>query len=197
MKPKIILVGGGGHCVSCIDVIEQDGKFQIAGIVDANNSRDPVLGYPVLGGDDDLPILRKTYKYAFVTIGQIKTPMTRMKLYEDLTLLGFNLPSIISPRAYVSKYSVIGDGSIIMHDALINAQVEIGYNCIVNTKALIEHDSKIGSHCHISTGAIINGGVTVGHGTFVGSNAVVQESVQINENFFVRSGSLFSGSGDE
>ena len=197
MKPQIILVGGGGHCVSCIDVIEQDGKFEIAGIVDANNSRDQVLGYPVLGGDDDLPILQKTYEYALVTIGQIKTPMTRMKLFERLTLLGFNLPSIISPRAYVSRYSVIGDGSIIMHDALINAQAEIGNNCIINTKALIEHDSKIGSHCHISTGAIINGGVTVGCGAFVGSNAVVRESSQINESFFVRSGSLFSGAGDE
>jgi sugar O-acyltransferase (sialic acid O-acetyltransferase NeuD family) len=197
MKPQIILVGGGGHCISCIDVIEQDGKFEIAGIVDANNSRDQVLGYPVLGGDDDLPILRKIYEYALVTIGQIKTPMTRMKLYEQLTLLGFNLPSIISPRAYVSKYSVIGDGSIIMHDALINAQAEIGINCIINTKALIEHDSKIGSHCHISTGAIINGGVVVGNGAFVGSNAIVRESAQINENFFVRSGSLFSGTSDE
>lgn len=197
MKPKIILVGGGGHCVSCIDVIEQDGKFEIAGIVDANNSCDQVLGYPVLGGDDDLSILRKTYEHTLVTIGQIKTPMTRMRLYEQLRLLGFNLPSIISPRAYVSKHSVIGDGSIIMHDAFINAQAEIGNNCIINTKALIEHNSRIGSHCHISTGAIINGGVTVGHGVFVGSNAVVRESVQINENFFVRSGSLFSGASDE
>jgi sugar O-acyltransferase (sialic acid O-acetyltransferase NeuD family) len=197
MKPQIILVGGGGHCVSCIDVIEQDGKFQIAGIVDVKKGGDQVLGYPVLGGDDDLPSLRKTYEYALVTIGQIKTPITRMKLYQRLTLLGFNLPSIISPRAYVSKHAVIRDGSIIMHDVLINAQAEIGNNCIINTKALIEHDSKIGSHCHISTGAIINGGVTVGHGTFVGSNAVVRESVQINENFFVRSGSLFSGVDDE
>lgn len=197
MKPNIILVGGGGHCISCIDVIEQEDKFQIAGIVDANKIGDQVLGYPVLGGDDDLPFLRKTYEYALVTIGQIRTPITRMKLYEQLTLLGFNLPSIISPRAYISRRSVIGDGSIIMHDALINAQAKIGSNCIINTKALIEHDSKIGSHCHISTGAIINGGVTVGHGTFVGSNAVVRESVQINENFFVRSGSLFSGAGDE
>jgi sugar O-acyltransferase (sialic acid O-acetyltransferase NeuD family) len=197
MKPQIILVGGGGHCVSCIDIIEQDGKFEIAGIVDANNSRNQVLGYPVLGCDNDLPILRKSYQHALVTIGQIKSPVTRIKLYEQLTLLGFNLPIIISPRAYVSKHSVIGDGSIIMHDALINAQAEIGNNCIINTKALIEHDSTIGSHCHISTGAIINGGVTVGHGVFVGSNAVVRQSVQINEYFFVRSCSLFAGAGDE
>ena len=197
MKPKIILVGGGGHCISCIDVIEQEGKFQIAGIVDAIKSGDQLLGYPVLGCDDDLYSLRKNYEYALITIGQIKTPITRMKLYEQLVLLGFILPIIISPRAYISKHAVIREGSIIMHDALINAQAEIGNNCIINTKALIEHDSKIGNHCHISTGAIINGGVTVGHGTFVGSNAVVRESALINENFFVRSGSLFFGASDE
>ena len=34
MKEKIILIGGGGHCRACIDVIEQEGRFTIAGIVD-------------------------------------------------------------------------------------------------------------------------------------------------------------------
>lgn len=34
MKPGLILVGGGGHCHSVIDVIEEAGEFRIAGIVD-------------------------------------------------------------------------------------------------------------------------------------------------------------------
>ena len=197
MRPKIILVGGGGHCISCIDVIEQEGKFEIAGIVDEMKIGNQVLEYPILGGDNDLPTLRKTYKYALITIGQINTPKTRMMLFERLLRLDYILPIIISPRAYVSKYALILGGSIVMHDALINAQAEIGNNCIINSKALIEHNAKIGSHCHISTGAMINGDVIVGYGTFVGSNAVVKESVQINNNFFVRSGSLYSGGGDE
>ena len=33
-KPNIILVGGGGHCASVIDVIEQQGKYTIKGIID-------------------------------------------------------------------------------------------------------------------------------------------------------------------
>ena len=33
-KPEIILVGGGGHCKSCIDVIEAEGRFIIKGIID-------------------------------------------------------------------------------------------------------------------------------------------------------------------
>ncbi len=31
---EIILVGGGGHCKSVIDVIEQEAKYKIAGIID-------------------------------------------------------------------------------------------------------------------------------------------------------------------
>jgi len=31
---EIILIGGGGHCRSVIDVIEQEGRFKIVGIVD-------------------------------------------------------------------------------------------------------------------------------------------------------------------
>lgn len=197
MKPKIILVGGGGHCTSCIDVIEQENKFQIAGVVDTQKYGEHLLGYPVLGDDKDLAGLRKSYEYALVTVGQIQTSAIRIKLYQQLSLLGFSLPTIISPRAYVSKHAVILDGSIIMHDALINAHASVGSNCIINTKALIEHDSKIGSHCHISTGAIVNGGVVVGNGVFIGSNAVVKHSVQISDNFFIRAADLFSGDENE
>jgi len=31
---KIILIGAGGHCKSVIDVIEQEARFEIAGIID-------------------------------------------------------------------------------------------------------------------------------------------------------------------
>ena len=33
-KNNLILIGGGGHCKSCIDVIEQENKFNITGILD-------------------------------------------------------------------------------------------------------------------------------------------------------------------
>ena len=36
LKPDIILIGGGGHCVSVIDVIENENKFKIKGILDSN-----------------------------------------------------------------------------------------------------------------------------------------------------------------
>lgn len=192
MKSKIILVGGGGHCVSCIDVIEQQDRFQIAGVIDPDKTKDQVLGYPILGDDTLLPVLKDRYDYALVTIGQIKSSENRVKIYNKLVSLGFDLPVIISPRAYVSRHAIVKPGTIIMHHAFLNAGVEVGCNSIINSKALIEHDSQIGNHCHISTGAIVNGGVVIGQGSFLGSNSVIKENVKIGDGVFLRSCRLFS-----
>ena len=188
---NIILIGGGGHCKSVIDVIEQEGRFEIAGIVDkpallGSN----VLGYSVIGSDFDLDSLAKKYQYALITVGQIKSPSLRIKLFDLATKAGFTLPNIISPNAYVSKHSSIGNGVVVMHNAVVNASASIGDNCIINSKALIEHDCKIFSHCHISTNATINGGVTLEKGCFIGSNATIKELARIRENSLVKFGSL-------
>ena len=188
---KILLIGGGGHCRSVIDVIEQENRFQIAGIVDRPELvGSKVLNYEVIGCDDDLEVLSKTYKYALVTVGQISSSQLRVKLFTILKKLGFTLPTIISPSSYISKYAELGEGTVVMHDALINASVKIGENCIINTKALVEHDSIIEANCHISTGAIINGSVKVEANSFIGSGATTKEAIIIKKNSFIKAGSI-------
>ena len=188
---KILLIGAGGHCKSCIDVIEQMGDWRIAGIIDRSDSCvSEVLGYPVIGSDEDLPVLRQQYDYALVTIGQIRSAELKMKLFNQLKALGFNQPSLVSPLAYVSKHAKIGDGTIVMHHALINSAAQVGNNCIINSKALIEHDAIIEDHCHISTGATINGGVVVGEQSFIGSQATTKQSITIPPQSFIKAGSL-------
>jgi len=188
-KPEILLIGGGGHCHSVIDVIEQENKFTIAGIIDKKELvGQKVLGYEIIASDDDLPNLFENYKNAIVTVGQIKSNTLRVKLFNTIKDIGYNLPIIISPFAYISKHSFIDEGTIIMHNALINAGVKIGKNCIINSKALVEHDSTVEDYCHVSTAAVINGGVTVKENTFFGSNATSKEYVEISK--FVKAGSL-------
>ena len=188
---KILLVGGGGHCKSCIDVIEQQGIYEIAGIIDqANMLGKKILGYEVIGEDSDLPSLRNQFDEAFVTVGQIHSADLKIKLYDLLNSLQFNIPMLISPYAYVSEHAQIAQGTIVMHHALINAGATVGENCIINSKALIEHDAIIDSHCHISTGAIINGGVKVGEGSFIGSLATTKQSIQVESHSFIKAGTV-------
>lgn len=189
MKPNIILVGGGGHCKSCIDVIEQEGRFDIAGIIDLPEKLyQKTLGYPVIGVDDDLPQIASEYDYFLITLGQIKSPDKRIALFDKIKSLGGTFPVIISPLAYVSSYATVEEGAIVMHKALVNAGAAIGKNCIVNTKALIEHDALVRDHCHIATNAVINGGCTVGEGSFMGSMSMVRECVIIGGRHVVGGG---------
>ncbi|QOP43227.1 acetyltransferase [Sulfurimonas sediminis] len=186
---EILLIGGGGHCKSVIDVIEQEKKYKIAGIIDNEKQvGDKILGYPVIGCDDDLEELYKAYKIAFITVGQIKSPNIRIRLFKILKEIGYTLPTIISPLSYVSRYASVGEGTIIMHHALINASVKIGQNCIINTKALVEHDAVIENNCHISTGAVVNGGTIVKENSFYGSNATSKEYIEVSG--FIKAGSI-------
>jgi sugar O-acyltransferase (sialic acid O-acetyltransferase NeuD family) len=189
MKEKIVLIGGGGHCHSVIDVIEQENRYQIIGIIDRKELLGKkVLNYEIIASDDNLKEVYKTCKNAIITIGQIESSSLRTKIFDNLKSIGFNLPVIISPLSSVSKYSIIKEGTVVLHHALVNGNVKIGRNCIINTKALIEHDSIIEDYCHISTASVINGGVTVKEGNFFGSNATSRQSVEINE--FIKAGSL-------
>ena len=191
MKEKIILIGGGGHCQSCIDVIEQEGRYTIDGIVDIPEKKhQTVLGYSVIGSDADLARLIKTCPNVLITLGQIKSPSRRKELFNELIQMGAHFPVIQSPLAYVSTHALVTEGTIVMHHALVNAGARVGRNCIINSKAIIEHDAVIEDHCHISTGAVVNGGVKIGSGSFLGSNAVCKEYIKIGENAVIGCGTV-------
>jgi sugar O-acyltransferase (sialic acid O-acetyltransferase NeuD family) len=187
----ILLVGAGGHARSCIDVIEQEGRFTVVGLIGTQDEiGTTVLGYPVIGGDDDLDGASREIGTALVTVGQIKTPIPRIRLFEILRANSCVLPLIVSPRAYVSRHSTLGDGSIVMHGAIVNSGVRIGRNCILNSNSLVEHDSVVGDNCHVATSAVLNSGVHVGEGTFIGSNASVRQGIIIGERCVVGMGQV-------
>lgn len=190
MKKEIILIGGGGHCKAVIDVIELENKFTIKGILDVKEKiGELVLNYPIIGSDREIENLSKTIKHFFICLGQTKTSELRKSIHQQLFRLNIQVPIIISPLAYVSKYSGIGAGSIIMHGTKINSGARIGENCILNTNSLIEHDVHLGNNCHVSTGAILNGSVYAGNDVFIGSNSVVADKLSITDRCVIGAGS--------
>ncbi len=188
-KPNLVLIGAGGHSHACIDVIEQHNDFQIVGLVGRVEEKGSQhLGYEVIASDEDLPQLARDYPCAIITTGQIKTPNLRQKLFELALESGFELPVIISPRAYVSPHASIGAGSMILHGAIVNSGAKVGTNCIINSRALVEHDAVVGDHCHVSTGATLNGGVEVGAASFIGSGSIVKEGISLGKRCVVGMG---------
>ncbi len=186
----LIIVGAGGHAKSALDVVEQESSFNVLGFVDNNLEKGTkVFSYEVLGKDDDLPELTSISENVLIAVGQIKDPDLRKKLYLKVKEIGFKLPNIISPKAYVSNDSEIGEGTIVMHGAIINAGARIGTNCIINTGSIIEHDVEIGDNCHVSTGVTVNGSVKIGNETFIGSGSVLRNNISIGRRCLIGMGS--------
>jgi len=188
-KIELILIGAGGHSRSCIDTIEQEGKYKIGGLVGLNQDvGSSQFGYEVLSTDSGLNELANQFEFALIALGQIHSPELRIRLYEQSIAVGFIFPSIIAPSAYVSPHAKVGAGTIVMQGAIVNAGVVVGNNCIINSRALLEHDSKVSDHCHISTGAILNGETSIGKGSFIGSGSVIKEGVSVGAGSLVGMG---------
>lgn len=189
MAKDIILIGGGGHCKSVIDVAESAG-YNILGILDMPEEvGNQVLGYKVIGTDDDIP--RYVDKAEFViTVGFIKSPTVRIRIYNKIKEAGGKLATLVASTAYVSKYAALEEGTVVMHHAMVNAGARIGISCIINTFCNIEHDAVIGDQCHISTGTMVNGDCKVGDRVFIGSQSVMANGVSIGDDIVVGAGSL-------
>lgn len=191
MKNDLILLGGGGHCRSVIDVVESAG-FNIMGILDRPEMvGQRVLNYSIIGTDDDISLYVDKAMF-LITVGQIKSNATRIRLANLVNESGGRFATVIANDAYVSKYAEIGEGTVVMHKAVVNANAKIGKHCIINTMTDIEHDASIGDFCHISTASVVNGEVEVGNNVFIGSGTVVHNGKRITDDIVVSAGSVVS-----
>ena len=190
MKRPLILIGGGGHCKSVIEVAES-ADYEIKGILDMPDEvgKEVLPGHKVIGTDDEIPQYVEECDF-IITVGFIKNPALRIKLYNKVKAAGGRLATIIASTAHVSKYAELGEGTVIMHHAFVNAGAKIGDNCIINTFVNIEHDAEVGNQCHISTGTMVNGECKIGENCFIGSQSVCANCIEIASDIIVGAGSV-------
>ena len=184
MKEKVIIIGASGHGKVVADVVIQAGD-QVIGFLDDNTDiGDTFVGFPVLGTVDKFTNYLGS-KF-IVAIGNAKI---RESIVE--TLQGVSWYTAIHPKAVISKIdTAVGEGTVIMAEAVINAGARIGRHCIINTSAVIEHDNRIEDFVHISVGAKLAGTVHVGKGTWIGIGVTVSNNVEICEDCMIGAGAV-------
>ena len=186
---QLILVGGGGHCKSVIDVAQSAG-YQVLGVLDMPEEVGrAILNTKVIGTDEDIPYYVDKAEFV-ITVGFINNPATRIKLFNKIKEAGGKLATIIASTAYVSKYATLGEGTVVMHNAFVNAGAKVGKNVILNTFSNVEHDVEIEDQCHISTGAMVNGDCKIGKNCFIGSQSVLANGIIIGDDIIVSAGSF-------
>lgn len=185
----LLLVGGGGHCKSVIEAAESVGRT-VLGVLDMpEDMGKQILSTRVIGTDDDIPVYVGKVEFV-ISVGFIKSPTTRIRLYNMVKDAGGCLATIVASTACVSKYASVGDGAVVLHHALVNADASIGSNVIINSFANIEHGVRVGNQCHVSTGAVINGNCCVGERCFIGSQAVLANGITVCDDVMIGAGAV-------
>lgn len=187
MRKKWYIYGAGGLGIETVDYLMDRlacaGEDDIAcEFIDDNCTTDNRNGIPIV-------TLSDTVRGSKVTIA-VGEPSLRSVLYKRAKDAGLELSSIISPKAYVSSLSEIGEGTIIAPFCSVQATASIGANVSVNTASIIGHDVKIERDCVISSMVNLGGGVKIGSGSFCGMGALIKEGVAVGASTIIGMGSV-------
>ena len=162
---KIYVYGFSGHGAVVADVARACGYGEVVFLDDAKFDGKNVLKFD--------PSLEKAD--VIVAIGDNEI---RRILQERVKNVGFGVVNLIHPSAVVSASAQIGEGAVVMP------------NAIINTGAIIEHDCEIGDFAHVSPNAALAGGVIVGANTHIGIGSCVVQCVKIGANCIIGAGSV-------
>jgi sugar O-acyltransferase (sialic acid O-acetyltransferase NeuD family) len=192
-KPYILIYGAGGHAKSVMEIVLQNSKYAIAGIIDDDNrlAGKQVLGIQVLGTRDLLPALNaQGVKLAANGVGGILDIGIRVRIFELLENAGFSFPSLIHPRATIEPSAIVKKGVQVFANAYIGSEAVLHEMCMVNTNAVVSHDCEIGSYTHIAPGALLAGHVHIGARTLVGMGVTTSIGLRIGSGVRIGNGAI-------
>jgi sugar O-acyltransferase (sialic acid O-acetyltransferase NeuD family) len=168
---KILIAGAGGHGRAVAEAIVLRGQYEIAGFLDDfHPERSLVWEFPILGTMQDMERFAVMADSIVVAIGNNRI---RRTIFGRAKALGFTLPAIIHPTAFVSPRAIVGEGCCIMAHAVVGTEAVLGRGCVVNVNATADHHCRLDDFAHLGTGVQLAGGVKVGEAAWmqVGSSA--------------------------
>lgn len=183
MSKNVVVIGASGHGKVIADIIIKSGDKVVGFLDDGVGKGNLVAGIEVLGKTEDY-IIFKDCEF-IIAIGN---PNVRKRIANDLPVKWY---TAIHPNAVASSLDVkIGEGTVVMANAVINSSAKIGKHCIINTGAIVEHDNYIGDYVHLSPNATLAGTVTVGEMTHIGVGACVKNNINIAPNCTIGAGTV-------
>ena len=172
MSNNLLIVGAGIYAEVVSEIAADMGCFEKISFVD-DNAKETPNGTAVIGTTEAIPFLESEYSNIIVAIGN---PTVRLSLLKKIKYeTTYNIVSTISPRAYVSPTTWIGQGCIIEPMAVVHTNCVIGDGCIISAGAVVNHASRCGDGAHVDCNATVDGYCDVPSGLKIRSGAVFRK----------------------
>ena len=192
---EIYVLGIGHNSIVYIDLLEQLG-YIIKGLYHYNSKRtgERYYGYQILGSFDDLYSIGDLTGMNFaLSMGDNRI---RKAVFENIISMGGDVPTLIHPKADVSRYAQLGVGVVIHSNAVVHSDVKIGNNSIISCNCSLIHQSILGNHCYIAGHALIGAYTTIENNVFIGLGAIlISDKVKyIGDSAIIGAGAVVSSS---
>ena len=183
----LFIPGASGHAKVIIDMVRKAGQYRIIGLFDDNEERRGTFfqGIEILGKLDLLDTMEP--KRALIAIGSNDA---RLRIANHLSSVGYSFPVCLHPSAVIGEDVIIGEGTVVMANAVINPGSRIGKHCIINTAATVDHDNTIEDFVHLSPGCHLAGNVTVCLGAHCGTGVSAIPGTRIGRQTIVGAGAV-------
>lgn len=190
MTDQLALIGAGGHAASVVAAMPEVPCG--LGYVDPRRDENGALNLGRYLGDDDSFLENCSpdqWEVLITLVSRRNISMdVRRKIIERYR--DYRSPVVVASDAVVCSPEAIGQGTVVMHKAVVNVNAVVGPHCIINTGAIVEHDCRLGSNVFIGPGAVVCGGVEIGSDSYIAAGAVIRPGVGICAGTLVGIGSV-------
>lgn len=178
---SLILYGAGGHAKVIYDIILSNDML-LEYLVDDNPPADFFHHLDIYKPSEEL---LKNHKI-IVAIGDANAREKVVSNIKDLC----EFETLIHRSAFVSRFSELGEGTVVMPQVCVNAEVKIGNHCIINTASVIEHDCILEDYVHISPSVTLAGNIRIKKRAQIGIGSRIIPGITIGEDAIVGAGAV-------
>jgi sugar O-acyltransferase (sialic acid O-acetyltransferase NeuD family) len=182
---NLLILGAGGHGRVVAEAAELQGLWKNIVFLDDREDTETVLNHRIIGKLEEFERFAHQYQYAIVAIGDNEK---RLELIEKLIKSGYEIPVIIHPKSWVSNYSLIGEGSVILAGAVVNTNTTLGKGCIININSCIDHDCTVEDGVHVCSGTVVRSLCRIGKLSYIGAGSCVKSGTVFKEKFVLQDG---------
>ncbi len=191
---KIVVVGASDQSRCTIDVIEQEKRYEIYGLLDKSLEKGATYeGYKVLGYIEAIKELVEEHG-VYGGIVAIGDNFTRFKVVNAILDIypEFKFINAIHPSVIRGKNVRIGTGCLMMPGVILNNNASVGDHCILLTRSSLDHDTKIGDFSSFSPGVTTGGRVNVGKCSVIGIGANILHCKSVGNHCVIGGGALIN-----
>lgn len=167
VKNSLLILGAGQYGMVAREIAQSTGQFKNISFLDDSNQE-------AIGRLEAYEKLVDQFAFAIVAMGN---PQMRLMWLDKLKQVGYALPVLVHPMAYVSTSAKLGEGTIVEPMAVVHSGARVMTGGIVCAGAVINHNATVECGCQIDCNAVVAANAVVFRHTKVQSGTVVHPNI--------------------